>query len=253
MKITSYIASTNTSLNTDKKKIHFVCSYMKEKAGVWAEEQLTARTTNQNWMWNDFTNQMKERFVDKNDKEIARNEIATIQQGNTRAEEFFTKLASLRIRAEYTDPLHDAIIINQLKLGLKTEIVTAIVASGNEPATIEGWRNRVIAVEEALYAHKPKYEVKNSFKPSTTSSSSRAPPPPKPTPSLPLGDPMDIDKMRKEGRCFKCHQKGHLARDCQNRRREVREIWMDLSTEEKRELTELMTANNQSDFTPPQA
>ena len=150
-------------------------------------------------MWNDFTNQMKEHFVDKNDKEIARNEIATIQQGNTRAEEFFTKLASLRIRAEYTDPLHDAIIINRLKLGLKTEIVTAIVASGNEPATIEGWRNRVIAVEEALYAHKPKYEVKNSFKPSTTSSSSRAPPPPKPTPSLPLGDPMDIDKMHKEG------------------------------------------------------
>ena len=253
MKITSYIASANTSLNTDEKKIRFVCSYIKEKAGVWAEEQLTARTTNQNWMWNDFTNQMKERFVDKNDKEIARNEIATIQQGNTRAEEFFTKLASLRIQAEYTDPLHDAIIINRLKLGLKTEIVTAIVASGNEPATIEGWRNRVIAVEEALYAHKPKYEVKNSFKPSTTSSSSRAPPPPKPTPSLPLGDPMDIDKMRKEGRCFKCHQKGHLARDCQNRRREVREIWMDLSTEEKRELIELMTANNQSDFTPPQA
>ena len=71
MKITSYIASANTSLNTDEKKIHFVCSYMKEKAGVWAEEQLTARTTNQNWMWNDFTNQMKERFVDKNDKEIA--------------------------------------------------------------------------------------------------------------------------------------------------------------------------------------
>ena len=55
---------------------------------------------------------MKERFVDKNDKEIARNEIATIQQENTRAEEFFTKLASLRIRAEYIDPLHDAIIIN---------------------------------------------------------------------------------------------------------------------------------------------
>ena len=204
-------------------------------------------------MWNDFTNQMKECFVDKNDKEIARNEIATIQQGNTRAEEFFTKLASLRIRAEYTDPLHDAIIINRLKLGLKTEIVTAIVASGNEPATIEGWRNWVIAVEEALYAHKPKYEVKNSFKPSTTLSSSPAPPPLKPTLSLPLGDPMDIDKMYKEGQHFKYHQKGHLACDCQNRRREVREIWMDLSTEEKRELTELMTANNQSDFTPPQA
>ena len=54
---------------------------------------------------------------------------------------------------------------------------------------------------------------------------------------------MDIDKMRKEGRCFKCHQKGHLAHDCQNRRREVREIWMDLSMEERKELTELMTAN----------
>jgi hypothetical protein len=28
------------------------------------------------------------------------------------------------------------------------------------------------------------------------------------------GEPMNIDQMRKEGRCFKCCEKGHLSRDC---------------------------------------
>ncbi|KIK49800.1 hypothetical protein GYMLUDRAFT_114256, partial [Collybiopsis luxurians FD-317 M1] len=28
------------------------------------------------------------------------------------------------------------------------------------------------------------------------------------------GRPMDLDKARSEGRCFRCGEKGHLARNC---------------------------------------
>ncbi|SJL01347.1 uncharacterized protein ARMOST_04667 [Armillaria ostoyae] len=28
------------------------------------------------------------------------------------------------------------------------------------------------------------------------------------------GEPMDIGKLQAEGRCFRCHKKGHLSKDC---------------------------------------
>ncbi|SJL09285.1 uncharacterized protein ARMOST_12662 [Armillaria ostoyae] len=33
-----------------------------------------------------------------------------------------------------------------------------------------------------------------------------------------LGEPMDIGKLQAEGRCFQCHKKGHLSKDCPEKR-----------------------------------
>lgn len=67
------------SLNIDKKEICFIYLYIKKKTEVQIKEQLIVRITNQNQIQNNFTNQIKEYFINKNNKEIASNKIAIIQ------------------------------------------------------------------------------------------------------------------------------------------------------------------------------
>ncbi|KZV99194.1 hypothetical protein EXIGLDRAFT_762733 [Exidia glandulosa HHB12029] len=71
--------------------------------------------------------------------------------------------------------------------------------------------------------------------------------------------PMDVDRTRarNEGRCFKCDQKGHIARDC--KARELRHVVRALSNEAWEELAEMRradaTANattSDEGFAPPQ-
>ncbi len=44
---------------------------------------------------------------------------------------------------------------------------------------------------------------------------------------------MDLNKMRTQGLCFRCHKKGHLSRDCPDKKVQVQAVETEPMTESK--------------------
>ena len=66
---------------------------------------------------------------------------------------------------------------------------------------------------------------------------------------------MDIDKARAIGACFKCNERGHIARNCPNREKKpffTRELVLEFMAikkqiEDEEKTTELSSANSKTD------
>ena len=250
VQIKNYMYSAQNILVTGQDQIRFVCSYMTgPNAGAWKQEQLTKRTDSGNWDWDDFEGELKARFKDTHEQQHAQQKIATMKQGNDSAEKFFTDLSLTRARAGMTSAAFEPLIINHLRTALRSDIVMAILATGNEPTTVEGWRTIATKIDNAITANKPRFDHRPPpFKPTPRPT----PTPPKVT-STPVnhsaGEPMDVDRMRKEGRCFRCQQKGHLSRDCpQKPRMSVRELLQEMTEDERKEWADAIAEMKKSDF-----
>ncbi|KAI9070044.1 hypothetical protein FKP32DRAFT_1558554 [Trametes sanguinea] len=61
------------------------------------------------------------------------------------------------------------------------------------------------------------------------------------------GQPMDIDAARRRGMCFTCGQRGHIQRDCPNRKIVVRNLVQQLSMEDRTELLKELGATSVQD------
>ena len=55
------------------------------------------------------------------------------------------------------------------------------------------------------------------------------------------GQPMEIDRLRKEGRCYRCKEKGHLSRDCPKRKdfKDIRSVVVEQEKEAETKVEEV--------------
>ena len=54
------------------------------------------------------------------------------------------------------------------------------------------------------------------------------------------GQPMDLSQAKSQGLCFTCHQKGHISRNCpQKRKAMVRQMLGEMSDAERAELVQV--------------
>ena len=69
------------------------------------------------------------------------------------------------------------------------------------------------------------------------------------------GQPMDLSQAKSQGLCFTCHQKGHISRNCpQKRRTMVRQMLGEMSEAECAELLQVKEEKKEGaqDFQQPQ-
>jgi hypothetical protein len=220
--ITLYLDVNSEIYDTDTRKIAFALSFMKEgTAAAWMEDTITfahelnpaTGRANGYGTWNQFLDHFEEAFNPIDSTGTALHKLHALKQGNDLSE-YISTFKQLCNRAEiHSFNTQKDYFIHRLKPALLSKLCN----SGDIPIKMEAMYKKVIAIKNAyqlLLSHR------NAASDSRNRSNNRGPKP-RFTPRRNDPDAMDIDRLSeadkkaymKEGRCFKCGEKGHRAND----------------------------------------
>jgi hypothetical protein len=225
-----YVGANAVIYDTDEKKIWFALSYMKKgTAEDWSENFLEdAEYDGQKFgTWNKFLQKLAASFDDVNERSHALDQLNNLKQGSKSLEGFFQEFEILRRKAGKVDTANDPDMIRLLEMAVHREIVNQILSMETERRTFDAWKKAAQKFDRVEQRRKEINRLRANPKPkqwskqtttTTTTTAEAGPVQTKKTASGVTfggqGEPMNIDQMRKEGRCFKCREKGHLSRDC---------------------------------------
>jgi hypothetical protein len=227
-----YVGANAIVYDTDEKKIWFALSYMKKgTAEDWSENFLEdAEYDGQKFgTWNEFLQKLAASFDDVNERSHALDQLNSLKQGSKSLEGFFQEFEILRRKAGKVDTANDPDMIRLLEMAVHREIVNQILSMETEPRTFDAWKKAAQKFDRVEQRRKEINRLQADPKPkqwskqtttTTTTTAEAGPVQTKKTASGTTfggqGKPMNINQM-KEGRCFKCREKGHLSRDCPTR------------------------------------
>ncbi|PBK71697.1 hypothetical protein ARMSODRAFT_973298 [Armillaria solidipes] len=142
-------------------------------------------------------------------------------------------------------------MVRAVHLGIPESYSKAIAFTGfNIPVTYPEWKARVLTIHDSRPPNKGNSNTATSHNKTGGVTSS---PLVKPTSNAAphdtasrkwttytrQGEPMDISVLRREGKCFRCKKKGHLSKDCPDKKeyKDIHSIYMaeQVKTEEKEE------------------
>ena len=217
----------------DQTKIIVALSYMKEGPALEWRHQFVdnALATDNFGTWTAFKNALETRFKDKILKERAREKVESFVQGKLTIDEYIAQLEKLFSDAELTDNDEKVRILQK---GVHKHILETIFNSDNLPADYAAYKTRVVNIG--------RLRERFNYQFGSRQTQTRLPPPPTRTPHTfvtnihpPTGDrrtgsgvihggagvPMDVDKLKRELRCFGCGETGHMRRDCPHEKRKI--------------------------------
>jgi len=178
----------------------------------------------QHWDWKDMMTFFKNMFGDPHQSERARDKLFSIKQGKKNIRTFVMEFNELLLLS--SSSLDEDTKITMFRRSLDIKLQDKLI--GTKYTKLDDLTSATIDIADQLYRMKlnsREVEEKSSVSKPTKPKQSLSSPPT-------LSDPKDnqmegveytgrsnssiIDKLKKEGRCFKCHKTGHLFANCQS-------------------------------------
>jgi hypothetical protein len=259
----------------DDNRILLALSYMKSgTANAWETRYFDEHATQPRLgRWQDFLEELRSSFEDKNLQRKAREKLESFRQGTRRIDEYFAVFDSLLNDAEIAS---DEEKVRLIERNVKTELIDAVYSGGVVPTAYITYRARLLMVgrlweqraeqkaldkrgllppvvwqrrgEEPARHQEPTHHPKPLTTDCATGSG---------TTFRGRSRPMDLDAMRCDARCYQCGVVGHFKRECpelkkpgtQPKKFSIRAMLLDLLTEELVELKTIL-ASEASEVVP---
>lgn len=204
----------------DWDRIHYGQSYLEGVPAIWARSKIDSLDATQKaaYTWANFKSHLIGVYGDPDRRLKAAFTIRALKQ-KTSAAVYSSEFYALAALVEWDD----VALRDQFYSGLKTEVQVEIARQAF-PANLSDLATLAIRIDSRLFEGRKQTHGTNPFRNQHSgqyqSSSQR-----------PIRDPnaMDVDatgtarprltdqlrdQLRKEGKCFRCRQKGHMSRDC---------------------------------------
>lgn len=223
-----YFYYASHQFTTEDSKIYFTLTLMQDgKAKAWADRQYikymwdsstnAPRPTPVFPSWADFWSGLAAEFGDPRIQEHALAQLKDLRQGKDTAREYFATMDRLRAEAGMSDKSYDPTFIFDVKNRLDRQLVTELTKRENPPVTYDQWKESAIRLDDRIRALEQQQREERRMQ-GYHHYSQRPPPqkPPQPSQSKPLpqGEPMELDRSKRSGVCFKCGKAGHWAGKC---------------------------------------